>query len=265
MLCHYSLDPSHVISPTEIEIQPYMTYNVEPIRILARKVKELINKRIALVKVLWQRHGVEEATWEPQEAMRKQYPNLFTARCLLYQEVRTEHQVPSGLLQPVMIPEWKWDKVWMDFLSGLPLSSKKKDVVWVVVDRLAKSAHFILVRTNYLLDRLAELYMAKIIRLHGLQFQLFWIEIRVLPSELEKIHNVFYVSMLRRYRSDPSHVISPSEIEIQPYMTYNEEPVRILAREIKELTNKCIALVKVLWQRHGVEEAMLEPEEAMRK
>ncbi|KAA3466136.1 DNA/RNA polymerase superfamily protein [Gossypium australe] len=54
-----------------------------------------------------------------------------------------------------------------------------------------------------------------------------------LPSKLEKIHNVFHVSMLRQYRSDPSHVISPSEIEIQPDMTYHEEPTNILAREVK--------------------------------
>ncbi|XP_012435570.1 uncharacterized protein LOC105762224 [Gossypium raimondii] len=59
-----------------------------------------------------------------------------------------------------------------------------------------------------------------------------------LPSKLEKIHNVFYVSMLRQYRSDPSHVIPHSEIELQPDLTYSEEPVRILAREVKELQNK---------------------------
>ncbi|KAA3461712.1 reverse transcriptase [Gossypium australe] len=55
-----------------------MTYNEEPIRILAREVKQLRNKSIALIKVLWKRHDVEEATWEPKETMRKQYPNLFT-------------------------------------------------------------------------------------------------------------------------------------------------------------------------------------------
>ncbi|KAA3461706.1 DNA/RNA polymerase superfamily protein [Gossypium australe] len=86
-----------------------------------------------------------------------------------------------------------------------------------------------------------------------------------LPSKLEKVHNLFHVSMLRRYRSDPSQVISSVEIEIQPDMIYNKEPIRILAREIKELRNKCIALVKVHWQRHGIEEVTWEPEEAMRK
>ena len=87
----------------------------------------------------------------------------------------------------------------------------------------------------------------------------------VLPPELDRIHNVFHVSMLRRYRSDLSHVISPIEVEIQPDMTYSEEPVKILTRETKELRNKKINLVKVLWQKHGIEEATWEPEEAMRK
>ncbi|KAK5819679.1 hypothetical protein PVK06_024698 [Gossypium arboreum] len=86
-----------------------------------------------------------------------------------------------------------------------------------------------------------------------------------LPPELDRIHNVFHVSMLRQYRSDPSHVISSTEVEIQPDMTYSEEPVKILARETKELRNKKINLVKVLWQKHGIEEATWEPEEAMRK
>ncbi|KAA3469324.1 DNA/RNA polymerase superfamily protein [Gossypium australe] len=60
----------------------------------------------------------------------------------------------------------------------------------------------------------------------------------MLPPELEKNHNVFHVSMLRRYRSDPSHVITPTEVEIQSDLSYSEEPIRILAREIKKLRNK---------------------------
>ncbi|XP_040939328.1 pre-mRNA-splicing factor prp46-like [Gossypium hirsutum] len=63
--------------------------------------------------------------------------------CLSPHPVKAEHQVPPGLLQPVMILEWKWDRVTMDFVLGLPLSPKKKDAIWVIVDRLVKSAHFI--------------------------------------------------------------------------------------------------------------------------
>ena len=67
-----------------------------------------------------------------------------------------------------------------------------------------------------------------------------------LPPDLEKIHNVFHVSMLRRYRSDPSHVVSTETIELRPDLTYEEEPVEILARKVKELRNKKILLVKVV-------------------
>ncbi|KAK5775809.1 hypothetical protein PVK06_043751 [Gossypium arboreum] len=91
----------------------------------------------------------------------------FVSRCLICQQVKAEHQVPSGLLQPITIPEWKWDRVTMDFVSGLPLSASKKDAIWVIVDRLTKSAHFIPVRTDFSLDKLAELYVSQIIRLHG--------------------------------------------------------------------------------------------------
>ena len=80
MLLRYRSDPSHVVSPTKFEIQPYMSYEEEPIQILAYDIKELRNKRIVLVKVLWHQHEVEEATWEPEDAMRKQYPNLFTGK-----------------------------------------------------------------------------------------------------------------------------------------------------------------------------------------
>ncbi|KAA3485140.1 DNA/RNA polymerases superfamily protein [Gossypium australe] len=82
-------------------------------------------------------------------------------------QVKAENQVSSGLLHPIMIPEWKWDRVTMYFLSGLLLSPKKKHAIWVVVNRLTKSAHFILVRIDFSLYKLAELYISEIVRLHG--------------------------------------------------------------------------------------------------
>ena len=86
-----------------------------------------------------------------------------------------------------------------------------------------------------------------------------------LPLDLEKIHNVFHVSMLQRYRSDPSHVVSSETIELRPDLTYEEEPVEILACEVKELLNKKILLVKVLWRNHKTKEATWESEETMRQ
>lgn len=84
------------------------------------------------------------------------------------------------------------------------------------------------------------------------------------PLELEKIQNVFHVSMLRRYRSDPSHVITSCEVELQKDLSYFEEPVKILAHEVKKLRNKRVPLVKVLWNHHRVEEATWETEDSMR-
>ncbi|XP_052888016.1 uncharacterized protein LOC128296625 [Gossypium arboreum] len=84
-----------------------------------------------------------------------------------------------------------------------------------------------------------------------------------LPPKLEWIHDVFYVSMLRRYRSDPIHVVPVEEIEVRPDLTFEEEPVQILDQDVKVLRRKSIPLVKVLWRNHSSEEATWEPEEVM--
>ncbi|XP_027155563.1 uncharacterized protein LOC113755899 [Coffea eugenioides] len=86
-----------------------------------------------------------------------------------------------------------------------------------------------------------------------------------LPASMAKIHDVFHVSMLRKYYSDPSHVLPLEEIEVDETLTYEEGPVRILEREIKELRNKKIPLVKILWKNHGLEEATWELEEEMQE
>ena len=91
----------------------------------------------------------------------------YIAKCDICQRVKAEHQRPAGLLQPLQIPEWKWDSVGMDFITGLPKSSKGNDSIWVVVDRLTKVSHFIAVKTTYQGPKLAELYISRIVALHG--------------------------------------------------------------------------------------------------
>ena len=85
-----------------------------------------------------------------------------------------------------------------------------------------------------------------------------------LPLELAKLHNVFHVSMLQIYRSDESHILPMQEIQVQVDFLYDEEPKAIRAREVKQLRNKQVLLVKVLWKHHGREEATCEPKETMR-
>ncbi|WJX13331.1 hypothetical protein P8452_03730 [Trifolium repens] len=103
--------------------------------------------------------------WWP--SMKKEVAE-FVYACLTCQKSKVEHQRPSGLLQPMFIPEWKWDSIAMDFVSGLPRTTKGNDSIWVIVDRLTKSAHFIAFKTGTLIPRLAEIYVEQIVRLHGI-------------------------------------------------------------------------------------------------
>ena len=76
-----------------------------------------------------------------------------------------------------------------------------------------------------------------------------------LPPTLERVHNVFHISMLRRYQSDSTHVLKEQTIELKKILSYKEAPISILAKEQKVLRNKVIPLVKVLWKNHSQEEA----------
>jgi hypothetical protein len=91
----------------------------------------------------------------------------YVAICDTCQRVKAEHQRPVGLLQPLKISEWKWEEITMDFIVGLPRTQKGYNSIWVVVDRLTKVAHFIPVSTTYSGARLAELYISRIVCLHG--------------------------------------------------------------------------------------------------
>jgi hypothetical protein len=91
----------------------------------------------------------------------------YVSLCDTYQRVKAEHQRPAGLLQSLKIPEWKWDKIGMDFIVGLPWMQAGYDSIWVIVDQLTKVAHFIPVKTTYSGAKLAELYMSQIVCLHG--------------------------------------------------------------------------------------------------
>ncbi|KAL4027933.1 hypothetical protein IC575_011123 [Cucumis melo] len=285
----------------------------------------------------------------------------FVSRCLVCQQVKAPRQKPAGLLQPLSIPEWKWENVSMDFITGLPRTLRGFTVIWVVVDRLTKSAHFVPGKSTYLASKWAHCTCRDIIRLllmalygrccrspvcwsevgeqrlmgpelvqstneaiqkirsrmhtaqsrqksyadvrrKDLEFEVgdkvflkvapmrgvlrferrgklsprfvgpFEILERIgpvayrlaLPPSLSTVHDVFHVSMLRKYVPDPSHVVDYEPLEIDENLSYTEQPVEVLAREVKTLRNKEIPLVKVLWRNHRVEEATWEREDDMR-
>jgi hypothetical protein len=82
------------------------------------------------------------------------------------QRVKAKYQRPTGLLQPLKIPEWKWEEIMMDFIVGLPRTQARYNSIWVIVDRLTKVVHFIPVKTTYSGATLVELYMSRNMCLH---------------------------------------------------------------------------------------------------
>jgi hypothetical protein len=90
------------------------------------------------------------------------------SECDTYRSVKADHLRPTGNLQPLRIPEWKWENICMDFIMGLPLTSRGYNSIWVIVDRLTKTAHFIPISTTYMVRQYAELYMLHIVHYHGI-------------------------------------------------------------------------------------------------
>ncbi|GJU54741.1 putative reverse transcriptase domain-containing protein [Tanacetum coccineum] len=122
------------------------------------------------------KYSIHPGSEKMYQDMKKLYwwPNMkadiatYVSKCLTCARVKAEHQRPSGLLVQPAIPEWKWDNITMDFITKLPKSSQGFDTIWVIVDRLTKSAHFLPIRENDPLDKLARLYLNRIVARHGI-------------------------------------------------------------------------------------------------
>ncbi|CAN6567554.1 unnamed protein product [Malus baccata var. baccata] len=263
-------------------------------------------------------------------------------------QVKAERKKLFGRIQPLPVPQWKWENMTMNFVYKLPRTQNGFDCVWVIVDRLTKSAHFIPVREKYSLNKLAKLFITKIVKYHGVPVNIisdrdprftskFWVafqealgtrllyntayhpqtdgQLERTIQTLEDIHfraisgletkyakkcemehfraklsrNVVYANGARGMdefegqrslrneemkvkneevgigNQNPSHVIPPQPLEINPDLMYDEEPVPILDWKDKVLRNKTVNLVKVLWRNHSVEEATWETEDRMRE
>jgi hypothetical protein len=91
----------------------------------------------------------------------------YVSECDTCRKVKADYMKPGRLLQPLSIPEWKWDDISMDFIVGLRLTACKFDSIWVIINQLSKSAHFIPVHTCYDAQRYEEIYIACVLCLHG--------------------------------------------------------------------------------------------------
>ena len=101
------------------------------------------------------------------------WPNMkadiasYVSKCLTCAKVKVEYQKPSGLLQQPEIPEWKWERITMDFVTKLPKSPSGCDMIWVIVDWLTKSAHFLAIKETDSLERLSRIYLKEVVSKHG--------------------------------------------------------------------------------------------------
>ncbi|GJR83533.1 putative reverse transcriptase domain-containing protein [Tanacetum coccineum] len=122
------------------------------------------------------KYSIHPGSDKMYQDMKKLYwwPNMkaniatYVSKCLTCAKVKAEHQRPSGLLVQPKIPEWKWDNITMDFVTKLPKSSQGYDTIWVIVDRLTKSAIFVPMRETDPMDKLARMYLKEVVTRHGI-------------------------------------------------------------------------------------------------
>ncbi|GJU14593.1 putative reverse transcriptase domain-containing protein [Tanacetum coccineum] len=280
------------------------------------------------------------------------WPNMkaiiieYVGKCLTCSRVKAECQKPSGLLVQPEIPMWKWERITMDFITKLPKTSNGHDTIWVIIDRLTKSIHFIPNRETYSMEPLTRLYIKEIVSRHGVPISIIsdrdnhftsrlWHSLQnalgtqldmsmayhpetdgqsertiqtledmlrscviyfrkewekhlplvefsynnsyhasikatpfealygrncrspilkricpvayklELPEELRNVHNTFHVSNLKKCLSDESLVIPMKELRLDDKLNFVEEPMEIMDREVNQLKQSRIPIVKV--------------------
>ncbi|GKA50469.1 putative reverse transcriptase domain-containing protein [Tanacetum coccineum] len=122
------------------------------------------------------KYSIHPGSDKMYQDMKKLYwwPNMkadiatYVSRCLTCAKVKAEHQRPSRLLVQPKIPEWKWDNITIEFVTKLPKTSKGYDTIWVIVDRLTKSAIFTPMRETDPMDKLARIYLKEVVTRHGI-------------------------------------------------------------------------------------------------
>ncbi|KAI3762516.1 hypothetical protein L1987_52946 [Smallanthus sonchifolius] len=122
------------------------------------------------------RYSIHPGTNKMYQDLKKEYwwPGMkndvteYVSKCLTCSLVKAEHQKPCGRMQPLPIPEWKWEEIMMDFITMLPRTAKGNDTIWVIVDRLTKSAHFLPIRETSSSEKLAEIFIKEVVRRHGM-------------------------------------------------------------------------------------------------
>ncbi|GJR58223.1 putative reverse transcriptase domain-containing protein [Tanacetum coccineum] len=157
---HGPQEPSTYFQPKGVEYAPKEVPLVGDVRMIilneAHKSKYSVHPGADKMY-----HDLRDMYWWP--GMKRDIA-IYVSKCLTCVKVKAEHQRPSGLLQQPEIPEWKWDKITMDLITKLPKSRSGHDAIWVIVDRLTKSAHFLAIREDFSTEKLVILYIDKALK-----------------------------------------------------------------------------------------------------
>jgi hypothetical protein len=158
----------------------------------------------------------------------------YVAECDTCQRIKASHLKTAGQLQPLPIPSWKWEDISMDFIVGLPTTSQHHDSIWVIIDRLTKSAHFIPVHTTYRARKYAELYLERVVCLHGV------------PKTIVSDRGALFVA---RFWEQMQEVLGTKLLHSTAYHPQTDGQTERVNRVLEDLLRACVLQFDKSWDK----------------
>jgi hypothetical protein len=165
--------------------------------------------------------------------MKREIAN-YVSECDICQRVKTSHLKIVGILQPLPIPSWKWEDISMDFIVGLPNTSQRYDSIWVIIDRLTKTTHFLPVHTTYNAKKYAEIYLDQIIHLHGV------------PKTIISNRGAQFIA---RFWEQLQHALGTKLIRSSAYHPQTDGQTERVKQILKDMLRTCVLQYDKNWDK----------------